>query len=48
MSLRYEMWFRDEPHHMASVSRKTFKMLLRREPGNISRFRRLVPVDTSV
>ena len=41
---RYEIWFREEQFHMASVSRKTFKMLLKREPQNIARFKRL-PAD---
>jgi len=41
MGARYEIWFRDEPFYMASASRKTLKMLLKREPANIARFRRL-------
>ena len=42
---RYEVWFRDDPFYMASVSRKTFKMLLKREPQNIARFRK--HIDTA-
>lgn len=39
---RYEIWFEDEPFYMASVSYKTFTMLLKTKAG-IKRFRKLDP-----